>query len=125
MFFPTHFTLPSLRIVATNSGRCLAFFFFVHEADGLLHKIREISFLQSERVASSVELFLNNTQVAQFLEMFDAAVVVASNLPRHGRYVEASIREKHLEYANTHFGAEALVKDYELLGRHIERRHWR
>jgi hypothetical protein len=84
MFFPTHFTLPSLRINATNSGRCIAFFIFVHEADGLLHKIREISFLQSERVASSVELFLNNTQVAQFLEMFNAAVVVASNFPRHG-----------------------------------------
>jgi len=105
MFFPTCFTLPSLRIVATNSSRCLAFFILLHETDGLLHKIREVSFLQSERVASSVELFLNNAQVAQFLEMFDAAVVVASNLPRHGRYVEVSIREEYLEYTNTHFGA--------------------
>ena len=78
------FTLPLLRIVATNSGRCLAFFIFVHEADGLLHKIREVSFLQGERVASGVELFLNDAQLGQFLEMLDAAVVVASNFSRYG-----------------------------------------
>jgi hypothetical protein len=79
------FTLPLLRIVAANNSvRCLAFFIFVHEADGLLHKIREVSFLQGERVASVVELFLNDAQLGQFLEMLDAAVVVASNLPRYG-----------------------------------------
>jgi hypothetical protein len=77
MFFPIYFILPPLQIVAANNGRCLAFFIFVHDADGLRHKIREVSFLQGERVASGVELFLNDTQLGQLLEMFDAAVVVA------------------------------------------------
>ena len=66
-----------------NNVRC-AFFILVHEDYGLLHKIREVSFFQGERVASGVELFLNDTQLGQLLEMLDAAVVVASNFPRHG-----------------------------------------
>ena len=57
---------------------------FLHEPDGLLHKISEISFLQSERVAPSIKFLLNNAQLAQLLEMFYAAVIVASSLPRYG-----------------------------------------
>ena len=56
----------------------------LNEADGLLHKIREISFFQGKRVPSSVELFVNYAQLGQLLEMLDAAVVVASNLSRYG-----------------------------------------
>ena len=54
---------------------------FLHELDGLLHKICEVSFLQGERVAPSIKLLLDDAQLAQLLEMFDAAVVVASDLP--------------------------------------------
>jgi hypothetical protein len=57
---------------------------FLHEPDGLLHKISEISFLQSERVAPSVKLFLDDAQLVQLPEMFDTAVVVTSCLPRYG-----------------------------------------
>jgi hypothetical protein len=56
----------------------------LNEADGLLHKIREVSFFQRKRVPSGVELFLNYAQLGQLLEMLDAAVVVASNLSRYG-----------------------------------------
>ena len=95
--------------------------FFLLEADGPLHKVGEIILFKYERVASSVELFLNNAQPHHLLEVLDAAVIVASGFSGNRRHVKISFHKKNLENADARLRGQTIVEEHQLFGRNAER----